>query len=498
MFTLLLIVPVTLPAVGQRLRIPVRILDPTGQRSSHQKQDFQLLINEKEREIIRFEYCEKSMGVIPELKRHFVLSFQIQEFKTATISRITYIITELLNPGDRLILVSPLKIYQFNVPENKEKLLGTCNSLLAQDFHQYHQKRNSARKQLFNRIRKLKAVYQRPESFKGPFVISINFLSAYPAEFKTYKNQYLIPNPSLFQKVSDILISSEGEKWWVHLHDHETYGIFFQTIEIVNEINRYVSNTNWRNQGMPTTITTKLNQFKQHLSLKNTFPQKQIQNSLLKGNMSLCFLIFSPTRDVAAHTSSVVMSDLESVWKKISRVSGGIILNASNPAQEMARLKNHVDSYYEIDFKFHGRIEPKTISLLSLSRNPIETAYPDRFSALEVKTLIELHSIKKVTVSDFSRDRNRLDFRIHSFQINPMRESNRFYGLLNVIISLADSNNTIVHSSNKILRASNENPEISLSLPEHLTGRHLLKIRIIDLLANRQTCFTREIDLDRP
>jgi len=498
LFFFVLTIPELYPGDSPLITIPVRIQDPSDQHSIFQKDDFQLLINGREREIIRFEYLEKSMGILPELQRHFILSFQIQEFKKSLRSRISYVITEILHPGDQLILVSPLNIYQLTVPENREKLLSTCNSILIHDFLQHHQIRNSAYKQLVNRLQKLKGGYQKSEIFKGPFVRSINFLNIYPTEFKKYRNRYLIPDPSIFQKVNTILMSVEGDKWWIHLHDHQTYNIFFQTSDIINEINQYIINTSWRNQGFPKAITSKLNQLEQLLLLAETFPRKQILDSLLRGNISFNILAFSGIGDAPSHTQSIVISDLERDFTKISQASGGIILNASNPTQEMTQLKRHVDRYHEIDFYFDGKIEPKIITLNFLTQKTITTTYPSTFSTQDIQTLIEFHSRKKVTISDFSCTRNRLAFKIHSFQLNPLQEGKQHYALIKVIVSLANPDNAIVHSSDKILRASDENLDISLALPENLKGTHLLNIRVIDLLANRQYRFSRNINLNRP
>lgn len=496
LFVIVLTFPELYPGDSPRITIPVRIRDATHQHSLFQKEYFQLLINGREREIVRFEYFEKSMGILPELRRHFILSFQIQEFNRNVRSRIAYIITEILHPGDHLILVSPLGIYQLKIPENKANLLSKCNSILTRDFLKHLQVRNSARKFLINKLRKLKKVYRRPQSYSGPYIGSITFLNTYPTEFNNYKNRYLILDPSVFQKINNLLISAEGEKWWIHMHDHETFDIFFQTGDIINDINQYVTTTNWRNQGLPKAITSKLNQLEQLLFLKESFSRQQIIDSLLKGNIGLSVLMFSQIGNVPSHTYSVVISDLVRVFKDISQISGGIILNASKPSQEMKRFKNHVDCYHEVDFYFDGKIQPKTITLNSLIRKNITTAYPRAFSVQDLLTLIEFHSQKKVSITGFSRIRNLLSFKIHSFQINSLHESKQHYGLLKVIVSLANQKHTIVFSSDKILRASEEKLDISMPLPENLEGNYLLDIRVIDLLANHQARLSQQIYLN--
>lgn len=154
-------------APESRVTIPVRIQEKTGQSRLFQKENFQLLINGTEREIIHFEYREKSIGTIPDLKRHFILSFQIPEYKNNVKKRISYIITEILNPGDNLILVSPLKIYQFNTPQNKENLFHKCNTVLTHDLEKYLLTQKSALKSLITKLNKLKSIYRRPEIFQG-------------------------------------------------------------------------------------------------------------------------------------------------------------------------------------------------------------------------------------------------------------------------------------------------------------------------------------------
>lgn len=74
-------------------------------------------------------------------------------------------------------------------------------------------------------------------------------------------------------------------------------------------------------------------------------------------------------------------------------------------------------------------------------------------------------------------------------------ESQRF-GLLKIVISLANHKNDIVYKSKKTLRASKEKLEISLHLPSELYGSFQLNIRVIDLLANSQARFSQRIYLN--
>lgn len=477
------------------MTLPVRILETTGQLRLFQKEDFQLLINKTEREIIHFEYRKKSIGNIPELQRHFILSFQIPEYKNNVKKRISYIITEILNPGDNLILVSPLKIYHFKTPRNKENLFQKCNTVLTQDLKKYLLAQKSARKSLINKLKKLKSIYRRPEIFQGPFIETINFLNNYPPEFNKFKDQYLLPDPLIYKKVNNILKLKEGQRWWIHFHDHETYDIFFQTQDIVNDINHYITSTLWGFQALRKTITSKLNQLKQHLFLAKSFPQNQISDSLLRGNVSFSILLFSQVGDVPSHTSIVVISNLEKLLKKITRISGGITLNASEPAQEIKLIRNHVDHYYDMDFYFNGKIEDKIIELILRNKAEIRISYPNKFNTQELQTLIELPSREKVTITNFSNLKNQLKFDVHSFKLDSTQEGSPRFGLLKILISLANHENDIVYKSKKILRASKEKLEIVLQLPSKLEGRYQLNIRVIDLLANRQARFSQRIYL---
>jgi len=476
-------------------QLPVRISNGEEKISRLGKNNFKLIINNEPRKITGLQYRQKSIEVLPELGRYFILSFHISEFNKQIKMRISYLVTEILNTRDTLFVISPIKILQFKTYPNKDRMIREINSLLEKDFSKHQKDKITIEKNLKNKINQLNELYIRTSIIPGLYSVTHGFLNTFPQEFSKYKKYYLSPAVDKYQQIVNLLQLKEGERWLIHFHDNKIYDILFKTIVILKKINEYIHSQNWQHQAMGLSLSGKLDQFKKQLSIAKSYPVGLLMNIILKGYINYNVIFFGGMKDINQKTSNMVVSDLETVLKEVTRHSGGVAVHSSSNLQEMKTIKNHQDFFYNLSFCFNRIIEAKKIQILLMDQNSKNLSYRNIFEKEEIKSLVHYIDEKKVKISHVSVDQRSIDFKVKSFVLQSIKNTSEIFGLLRINIQIRNQNRAFIFESKKTLRATKEELAVSLKIPGQHTGIFNLSISVIDLVANSQTSIEQKITL---
>lgn len=478
-----------------RLICPVRIFQEKHPIHRLKKETIKLVINGTERNIIEINPKQKSIGILPELGRYFILSFQSSVFNNEIKKRVSFLVTEILNNRDTLIIISPLKIYQLNVSPNKENLIHKINDILIQDYYMYNQKKISDETNLHNKIKKLKWTYSNPAIYQSPFRETINFLSTYPQEFFRFSEKYLKPSIENFQQVNKILNLKEGERWWIHFLDYRFYDLLIQTINIGKDISQYVYSRIWQQQALQKTITGKLAHFEKSLLMVKKFPAKKIVDTLLKGNINFNVFFSSWMNDTSSNASNLILIDIKKFFNTLSRLSGGISINSKETIPDMEKIKNHKDHYFDLVYYFNGKIEPKSLRMILKPNQGTQISYPKEIDKDEIENLIRYQSLQKISIKDFKIFQHRIQFNVESFKLNYSQNKKDQFGLLKIIVHLLNLEKESIFNNTKTMRAVKPKLGISFSLPGRFKGNFLINITLIDIIGNSKTTLSRPIQL---
>ncbi|MFC2155209.1 hypothetical protein ACFLRB_01795 [Acidobacteriota bacterium] len=169
-----------------KIRLPVRAFDGTRPFTGLKKEDVVLFVNDSRSPIDNFIKREKSIDRKPDLGRYFVLSFSMMEYGPQFEKAISYFITEICRPKDRLIVLSPLNSFPVKVIADKMKMLREIAGLLKKDCFNYSQKRIAEEKHLLEKIRKLILRFM-PNFYGNRYVETLNFLETFPPDFLKFK-----------------------------------------------------------------------------------------------------------------------------------------------------------------------------------------------------------------------------------------------------------------------------------------------------------------------
>jgi len=235
-------------------RLPVRVFEEREEPIELKKDDFNLFINDSQREIIDLIKRKKSLGIKPDLGRDFIFSFYLTEYGKNVEDGISYLITEILDTSDSLYILSPRKFYKIKVSKNKERMRMTLEELLRKDCKEFKKDRISAENKLINKINALKMnlsadMFGVNRNFnQRRYVKTSHFLNSFLDEFLDFKNRFLFPNISNYQQVIEPIVMKEGERWWIHFQQNETLELFPKLKDIIKQMNSYISDEEDSNQ----------------------------------------------------------------------------------------------------------------------------------------------------------------------------------------------------------------------------------------------------------
>jgi hypothetical protein len=479
-------------------QLPVRLFDGGHPVPLPSKKNLQLIINNEPRRITSVQYQQKSIGTTPELGRYFILSFQITEFNKKIKKRISYLITEILNNRDTLIIISPRNIYQYQTYANKDRMIRDIHSILDRDFSKYQKGRRAAEKNLKTKINRLNQVYQRARQSRGPFLETVGFLNTFPTEFFTYYRYFLSPVIDKYKQVIKKLQTMEGQRWCIHFHDHKIYNLFFNTAAITGMIYGYINSWPWRNEALRKALFGKLIQFRKQLSITTFYLEDSLMNVILSGDINFNIVFFLNSKEIASKISRQLVSNIEGLLRRVARNSGGLAVYAKNDLKGMKTIKDHRDHFYNLGFSFNHKIEQKNIQILIKHQNQSDIYHRNLFEADEIESMLDHHQEKKVNISNFEISKRSIHFMVRSFQLNPIHNTSEIFGLLRIKIQILDSKQTVVFESKKTLRAIKKELGVSLSVPGQYHGTFKLYISVVDLLANSQSSINRIITLKNP
>lgn len=486
---------VSLPAEVKniRLKLPVRVLSPQDKTIQLTKNDFALSVNGKLTPIFDVLKKKKSLHIKPDLGRDFILSFHLTEYGKHVEKGISYLVTEILDTTDSLYILSPFNVYQMQVSPNKGKLIEDIQELLRKDSTEFKKFKISAENKIFNRFNSLKIIL-RGDSFAGSRNLSqlqykqvSQFLHSFPTEFINFKNIFLLPNISNYQQTIESIETGEKETWWIHFQQKEVFKVLSRLKDIITNIKAYISN---ESQAHARTLQSGLSYLEAQTRISDTFPDKKLLKTVLNFDLNYNVIFFRSTENKDAESEYTAFSDLETILRRISQISGGLTVDTPDSEQGIKEIEKHVDIYYDLIYDWNGKIEEKQIQV-QVKNKKMDLSYGKDFPKERINSLIQFLSREKVRIENISFSKNKLAFVIRSFD----HQKKENFGLLKIRIKLLDKQGRVTYNAENTLRASKNEVRISLPFGPEYRGQYQLLLTACDLIANCQATESRTVTI---
>lgn len=478
-----------------RLTLPVRVFDGKQPVTHLQEQDFQLIINDQQRKILKAVKKNTSLDQRPDfLGRNFVLSFHMTEYENQVQEAISYFVTEILNTTDSLILMTPLKIYRINVSHNKGKMRTEIERLVRQDSDEFKKRLNAAEKNLEIQLNRMRRLFRGEISDPGlatSYKIIGTFLSSFPQGFLNFRSLYLFPDMRNYQKVLGFLGSREGERWWIHFQQGDSFGVVASAQSVAKMIDEYCNLYTLARDS----FQNNLQQLEKLLRLSDSFPVDPLLNVFNSANIRYNTVLWVHRKHKRRSSASDIIPILGIVLEQISRDTGGKTVNTTDPEQGIKTIHHHQDQYYQLTYGFNGNIEEKNINVTAASAElkKVKLSYKHVYSEEEMRSLIQYLSKERVQINDFSLNKNKINFSIDAVTLKKSKGDS--YGLVKVRIELFNQNGERKYRTENTLRSTKQQITVSIPLPGRHRGKFKLVINACDLIANQLASFEQEVVL---
>jgi len=479
-----------LDAAEIRFHLPVRITAETSADQSPKTEDFQLVINGSARDILAVKRKQKSLLLKPDLGREFILSFGLSKYGSAVEKELAYFVTEILDTSDSLYLLTPGQLYRLNVSANKGSIQRQIRELLEKDCRIFRDERMTAEAKLRSYIEELNSVLSGDPQGVETYRKTSLFLNVFPEELIRYQNRFLMPDPKRYEQVLGQFGFGEGERWWIHFEQHQEAGLYQKIQAVIKDIDRHISLLSLNHQSLALVMETSLTRLEKILSLPEAFPSAELIEVLAANAVNYNIIFIKSDTVKESNFAQTAFLNLEALYGGVAKAGGGAAVNAGADEQDLTRIVNHVDEYYELAFDWDGRIEDMRIQVL-VKGQAADLRYAERLTKAQVDSRVQFFSREKVRIDDVSVSAGRLSFAVDAFE----RHKEEDYGLLKIRVVLLDDRKQSVYHEENTLRATKEKVSISLPFPEELKGTFQLSITACDLIANRLTAEERQIDL---
>jgi len=475
------------------LKIPVRVFSDKVPDKGLNKDNFNLYINKERREISKLFGNSISMPKYDGM-RNFVLAFNLTEYGSQISQGITYFVETFLKKTDSLIVVTPIKTYRISVNNKKIKIIEDIEKIVKNDSLEFKKNRISSRQNLLREIRKVNqgrslSVGTTAENMTEQMIIQ--FLNNYSREWNNFKTKFLFPDMRMYGTISSVLAKQEGEKWFINFQQREIMPALAEFKKARDTIKDYLSSLTGQEQSTAGSISSALQTIEKSMLISIQFPKQTILNMLMGVNIKYNVILFRCLRkDINSPDDQ--SPDYEGILREIAKKTGGVSIDTTNLKEGIDFIGQNKDFYYNLIFKFNGKVEDKEIDV-KVTDPKVSVYFKNKFFKNEIQTLINYMKEPKVKLTNCSVKGHNLKFLISEFKIDTT--NNQKMGAVKVKIELLDNKRNAVFNTQKTLKSIKKSINISLNLPAKIKGYFELRISATDLYSGKKDVFSEYVKL---
>ena len=465
------------------LKIPVRVAAAGGLEKNLEKKDFTLFINGEPREILEFFSKNRSINQ-SKSKRNFVLAFNFSDYGQSMTDAIFHFAKNILTGNDKLIVWSPLrKVYRINVSTNKQKVAADIEKIVKEDSSAYKKNLEITKRALDNlamRIRMEPTEIQR-------------FINSYSREFNNFKSRFLLSDVNRYDTIAAFLLAEQGDKWLINFQESQYIPSVSYFDSAKKRIRGYIANLTGPEASWAASLNSGLNAIEKSMMISETYPKEALLNLLLGLNINYNLIIFMNMRKPTGFKTRT--PDYEGIFEDFAKKTGGISKHTPNLIDGLNAIKKNVDYYYEVVFKYNGKVEDKEIKV-KVTKPGAKIFYKNKFLINEIKALSDIINDPGVAITDYNLKGYNLKFKISGFNIDENEKSaNKGSGIVRINIKLFDDKNELIFKTGKALKSEKESIDISLNLPAKYKGYFKMTVEAVDHFSGRNTELNKYIKL---
>jgi hypothetical protein len=483
--------------IVENIEVPVRVFQGKQPVGGLKKEDFQLFLNGKRKEINGFYEVRKKLadnlsrgsgssedtrpGIPPRL---FVVIFNLSSITHDLTSQLDMLFERIIRPNDRLmVLTNRFFISEWEVM-NKEEAKQKIKEVLDKEMHQLKMELLAYETDLRASAVTLKSQLQLGSE--------ANILSAFQEFFFSYrfilediKDQYLRIPVDQYIKIAEYLKSQDADKWVINFYQMGRLPMPDKSGDINQIIARYLETG-------PLEYRETLQQLYYDVLLKikmlDTLFINDIAKAFLNSGATVHTQLLLPlprslSEDFQYDTFS---TESASIMTKLSRLTGGRVLTSNRTEKFIKDITTREDIIYVLTYAPNtGKKRKKPKLNVKIKNKNYRVTYDNKQRLKSFDDMVErlAQNIKDLEIESLSCNNQVMTFKLKNIQV-VQYEDEKFWAV-QARIKILDRHSRLITGFKKVFKGEKIAGEgtIRIKLPSLGKGRYYIVLEVKDLFS---------------
>ncbi len=486
------------------IEVPVRVFFKDKIVDNLKKNDFSLIVNGKEREIIHFDTVRKQietqeMALEKEKEfppRYFVLAVNITSFDSNVKEGIINVVDRMLRKNDSMLIFINDKSLTIKNFQDKKAAKEKIFDLITEESIKARTRMQLYFKQVEGEVDLARFAITLRQTSMGRNPIQMNrdihgvneFLKKYLILWKDYKRRYLIPDVKSYLLFSRHLQKIPVEKWVISFYQQEMFPKIVMTGDMMRKIQtliiKWQQSTNAQVLTLSRTISRLLNEIRRELSVSNGFPTEEITKIFTKVGATFHSVFINTL--IASFSNEIeyqkISTDLENNLRSLTAKTGGELITSKDLKTAMDRIVKKQDIFYILTYapKDGEKIENLKIKVHKKKHKPV---YDDNlrteFTSKPARAIL-INTDKEIKLEAIEFKDKKLSFKVTEF--SQQKTTQGITGSVNIRIQINNMQDNPVFDKSNNFNTKGDESNISLDFKWLIKGRYEIVIEAKDNL----------------
>jgi len=480
----------------ENVEVPVRVFQGKQPVEGLKKEDFQLFLNGKRKEISGFYVVRKkivdnlspgsgsSEGTQQSIRpRLFLLIFNLSSFTQDLTSKLDMFFERVIRPNDRLmVLTNHFFISEWEVV-NKDDSKGKILGILDKEIHQL-------KKDLLAfefDLRASAATLKSQLSIPGVDIVGAfqEFFFSYRFILEDIKDQYLSIPLDQYIKIAEYLKSQDADKWVINFYQVGRLPMPDKSGAIGQLISGYVEAgpIEYRATLQPLYLDVMLK-----IKMIDTLFLNDIAKAFLNSGATVHTQLLLPLSRYLSEDFQyeTISTESASIMTKLSRLTGGRVLTSNRTEKFIQDITTKEDIIYVLTY-VPGTRKKKTNPKLTVKvkNKNYRLTYDNQQRLKSFDDMVEqlTQNIKDLEVESLSCHNQEMTFKLKNIQVVQYEEE-KFWAV-QARIKILDQYSRLITAFKKVFKGEKIAGEgtISIKLPSLGKGRYYIVLEVKDLFS---------------
>lgn len=503
--------------VVENIEIPVRVFHNRQQVEGLKKEDFQLYVNGKKKEINGFYEVRKKLpdnsspgsrltnspsppragqNIPPRL---FVLIFNLSTYTQDLTRRMDTLFDRIIRSNDRIMVITNnFFITEWQVV-NKEKARSKISGVLDKEVHKLKDEMILFENELKSIASVLKSRLQDSDGVvvQTPTPILYDFFINYQFILEDIKDKYLSIPLDQYIKIAKYLKSQEIEKWVINFYQLGRLPMLDNLGEINRIISRFgVDGPGSNPEGVTGETSQEIRQVIQELYY-NFILNVKVVDDLFVNDIGKAFLNSGAT----FHTQllwplarpfsndfkyETIATESENILRRLSNITGGSVLSSNFTEKFIKEITTKEDIVYVLTYApTIGKKRKKTKLAVTIKNKNYRVVYDDQRRKKSFKDMMArlTQNYEDIEIESLSCNNDLMTFKLKNIQV-VQYEGEKFWAV-QARIKVLDKRSRIITGIDRVFKGLKDEDQgtIQVKLPSLTQGRYYIVLEVKDLFS---------------